>query len=145
MALTDLPDTYLADFGVDCTAGSVTAKGILNMPMEVLAGDQILSTDYMLTVKASDFGDLLYGSEINVNGVPYTVRQTQLTDDGTFCEIGLQRSVATTMSTAATAIDAGDSDDSVDDLAIAQLNPEVDGGSAGSSYLEGNDLDGGAA
>lgn len=145
MALIDLPDSYLADFGVDCVAGSVTGKGILDMPGQVIAGDMVLTTDFTLTAKAADFGDLLYDSEITVNGVAYVVRETRLIDDGLFCEISLQRSVATTMSTAATAIDAGDSDDSVDSLGIAELNPEVDGGGAGSSYLEGNVLDGGAA
>ena len=145
MALTDLPDSYLADFGVDCVAGSITGKGILDMPGQVLAGNMVLSTDFTLTAKAADFGDLLYDSEITVNGVAYVVRETRLIDDGLFCEISLQRSVATTMSTAATAIDAGDSDDSVDDLANAQLDPEVDGGSASSSYLDGNTIDGGAA
>jgi hypothetical protein len=44
-----------------------------------------------------------------------------------------------------TAIDAGDVDDVIDDLGNAQLDPELDGGSAGSSYLEGNVIDGGAA
>ena len=145
MALTDLPDSYLADFGVDCVAGSVTGKGILDMPGQVLAGNMIISTDFMLTAKAADFGDLLYDSEINVNGVAYVVRETRLIDDGLFCEISLQRSVATAVTTASTALDAGDSDDTVDDLANEQLDPELDGGAAGSSYLDGNTIDGGAA
>jgi hypothetical protein len=142
MALTDLPDSYLADFGVDCVAGSVTGKGILG---QVLAGNMIISTDFMLTAKAADFGDLLYDSEINVNGVAYVVRETRLIDDGLFCEISLQRSVATSVTTSSTALDAGDSDDTVDDLANDQLDPELDGGTAGSSYLDGNTIDGGAA
>ena len=145
MALTDLPDSYLADFGVDCVAGSVTGKGILDMPGQVLAGDMVLSTDFTLTAKAADFGDLLYDSEINVNGVAYVVRETRLIDDGLFCEISLQRSVATAVTTASTALDAGDSDDTVDDLANEQLDPELDGGTAVSSYLDGNTIDGGAA
>lgn len=145
MALTDLPDSYLADFGVDCVAGSVTGKGILDMPGQVLAGDMVLSTDFTLTAKAADFGDLLYDSEISVNGVAYVVRETRLIDDGLFCEISLQRSVAIGVTTASTALDAGDSDDTVDDLANEQLDPELDGGAAGSSYLDGNTIDGGAA
>ena len=143
--LTDDPTIYLADFGVSVTAGAVSALGILDMPMEVLAGDQVLSTDYTLTAKAADFGDLQYGSEVNVNGVPYTVRETRLIDDGQFCQIGLMRSVATSLTTAATAVDAGDSDDVIDDLGNAQLDPELDGGSAGSTYIEGNVIYGGAA
>jgi len=145
MALTDLPDTYLADFGVDCVAGSVTAKGILDMPSQVISDGMVLTTDYTLTAKAADFGDLLYDSQINVNGALYTVREVQLQDDGIFCQIALQRSVATSVTTAATALDAGDSDDSVDSLGIAQLDPELDGGTASSSYLDGNTVDGGSA
>lgn len=145
MALTENLDAFLADFGVSVTAGAVSALGILDMPMEVLAGDQVLSTDYTLTAKAADFGDLQYGSEVNVNGVPYTVRETRLIDDGSFCQIGLMRSVATELQQATTAIDAGDVDDVIDDLGNVQLDPEIDGGSAGLTYIAGNVIDGGAA
>lgn len=145
MALTDLPDVYLADFGVDCVAGSVTGKGILDMPSQVVAGDMVLTTDYALTAKAADFGNLIYGSEINVNGVPYTVREVRLLDDGTFCELALQRSVATSVSEVDTPIDAGDSNDSVDSLGIAQLDSGLDGGTAATSYLDGNVINGGAS
>lgn len=145
MALTENLDSFLADFGVSVTAGAVSALGILDMPMEVIAGDQVLSTDYTLTARASDFGDLIYGSEVNVNGVPYTVRETRLIDDGAFCQIGLMRSVATALQETSTAIDAGDVDDVIDDLGNAQLDAELDGGAAATSYLEGNAIDGGAA
>jgi hypothetical protein len=145
MALTEDLNIFLADFGVSCTAGAVTAVGILDMPMEVLAGDQVLSTDYTLTARASDFGDLQYGSEISVNGVPFTVRETRLVDDGAFCQIGLMRSFATPLSESATAIDAGDVDDAIDDLGNEHLDAEMDGGSAATSYLEGNVIDGGGA
>jgi len=145
MALTEELNSFLADFGVSVTAGAVSALGILDMPMEVLAGDQVLSTDYTLTARASDFGDLVYGSEVNVNGVPYTVRETRLIDDGAFCQIGLMRSVATALHETSTAIDAGDVDDLIDDLGNAQLDAELDGGAAATSYLEGNAIDGGTA
>ena len=91
MAFTEDLDVFLADFGVSCTAGAVTALGILDMPTQVLAGDQILSTDYTLTAKASDFGSLLYGDGITVAGVVYTVREARLIDDGALVEIGLQK------------------------------------------------------
>lgn len=145
MALTEDLNIFLADFGVSCTAGAVTAKGILDMPMDVIAGGQVLSTDYTLTTRASDFGDLQYGSEVNVNGVPYTVRETRLIDDGAFCQIGLMRSLATSLTQPDTAVDAGDVDDVIVDLGNYQLDPEMDGGTASTSYLEGNLIDGGAA
>lgn len=145
MALTEDLDIFLADFGVSCTAGAITAKGILDMPMDVIAGGQVLSTDYTLTTRASDFGNLQYGSEVNVNGVPYTVRETRLIDDGAFCQIGLMRSLATSLTQPDTAIDAGDVDDVIVDLGNDQLDPEMNGGTASTSYLEGNLIDGGAA
>ena len=145
MALTENLDSFLADFGVSVTAGAVSGLGIFDMPMEVIAGDQVLSTDYTLTAKAADFGDLQYGSQVNVNGVPYTVRETRLIDDGSFCQIGLMRSLATELQQSATGIDAGDVDDVIDDLGNAQLDAELDGGAAATSYLEGNVIDGGAA
>jgi len=91
MALTEDLSVFLNDFGVSCTAGAVSALGILDMPTQVLAGDQILSTDYTLTAKASDFGNLLYGDAITVAGVAYTVREARLIDDGALVELGLQK------------------------------------------------------
>jgi len=91
MPLTEDLGEFFNDFGVSCTAGAVTALGILDMPTQVLAGDQILSTDYTLTAKASDFGNLLYGDAITVAGVAYTVREARLIDDGALVELGLQK------------------------------------------------------
>jgi len=91
MPLTEDLGEFFNDFGVSCTAGAITALGILDMPTQVLAGDQILSTDYTLTAKASDFGNLLYGDAITVAGVAYTVREARLIDDGALVELGLQK------------------------------------------------------
>jgi hypothetical protein len=91
MPLTEDLSGFFNDFGVSCTAGAVTALGILDMPTQVLAGDQMLSTDYTLTAKASDFGSLLYGDSITVAGVAYTVREARLIDDGAIVELGLQK------------------------------------------------------
>jgi hypothetical protein len=91
MALTEDLNLFLDDFGVSCTAGAVSALGILDMPTQVLAGDMVLSTDYTLTARASDFGGLLYGAAITVDGVNYSVRETRKLDDGAFVEIALMR------------------------------------------------------
>ena len=91
MPLTEDLSGFFNDFGVSCTAGAVTALGILDMPTQVLAGDRVLSTDYTLTAKASDFGSLLYGDSITVAGVAYTVREARLIDDGAIVELGLQK------------------------------------------------------
>ncbi len=91
MAFTEDLNIFLADFGVTCTSGAVTALGILNMPGHVLAGDMIISTDFTLVAKTSDFGNLLRGDSITVEAVAYTVREVLLLDDGKMSEISLQK------------------------------------------------------
>jgi hypothetical protein len=91
MAITENLDAFLNDFGVTCTAGAVTALGILDMPSQVLLSDAILSTDYTLTARASNFGGLKYGDAITVAGTAYTVRETQYIDDGAMVQLGLQK------------------------------------------------------
>ena len=142
--LTDDPSIYLADFGVTVTAGAVTGTGILDMPREILLDNQIISTEYTVTCEASKFGDLLYGSQVNVNGAAYEVRATVLLTDGVFVQLSLQRSTEVPYTTALTPIDANGPTAAIDDLGIVQLDPEIDGGSPTSTYIDGNDLDGGA-
>ena len=142
--LIDDPSIYLADFGVTVTAGAVTGTGILDMPSEILLDNQIISTEYTVTCEASKFGDLLYGSQVNVNGVAYVVRATVLLTDGVFVQLSLQRSTEVPYTTALTPIDANGPAAAIDDLGIVQLDPEIDGGSPTSTYIDGNDLDGGA-
>lgn len=92
MALTEDLNQFLDDFGVSCTAGAISALGILDMPGRVIGADgMVLTTDYVLTAKASDFGSLRYGDSITVAGAAYTVRETLPIDDGAFVEISLQK------------------------------------------------------
>jgi hypothetical protein len=91
MAITEDLDIFLADFGVSCTAGAVTANGILDMPSQVISDGMVLSTDYTLTAKATNFGTLIRGDSITVDSVAYTVRETMLIDDGKFVQIALQK------------------------------------------------------
>jgi len=91
MAITEDLDIFLADFGVSCIAGAVTANGILDMPSQILSDGMVLSTDYTLTARASNFGSLIRGNSITVDSVAYTVRETMLIDDGKFVQIALQK------------------------------------------------------
>jgi len=91
MAFTEDLGIFLADFGVSCTAGAVTANGILDMPSQILSDGMVLSTDYTLTARASNFGSLIRGDAITVDSVAYTVRETMLIDDGKFVQIALQK------------------------------------------------------
>jgi hypothetical protein len=95
MAFSEDLSAFLNDFGVSCTAGSTTALGILDMPGQVLANGMVISTDYMLTAKAADFGGLLYGDGILVNGIGYQVREVRTIDDGSMVEISMSKLAAT--------------------------------------------------
>jgi len=91
MPLSEDLSVFLHDFGVSCTAGAVSALGILDMPSQIISGDMVLSTDYTLTARTADFGGLLFGDGITVDGVNYQVRETRKLDDGAMVEIALQR------------------------------------------------------
>jgi hypothetical protein len=91
MAFTEDLDLFLADFGVAVTAGGVTGLGILDMPTEIVADGVVLTTDYKVTVKTSQFGGMLYGAGINVDGVNYQVREALKVDDGNFTDLMLTR------------------------------------------------------
>ena len=91
MALSENLSAFLGDFGVSCTSGATTALGILDMPSQLIADSMVISTDYQLTAKASDFGGLKYNDAITVDGVAYTVRETRLIDDGRMCEVSLMK------------------------------------------------------
>ena len=51
----------------------------------------IISTEYELTAKTSDFGSLLSGASITVDGTAFTVRDTKKESDGVFCRISLSK------------------------------------------------------
>jgi hypothetical protein len=89
--ITEDLNLFLQDFGVTCTAGAITANGILDMPSQVVADGMVLTTDYKLTCRASDFGGLLYGDQITVDGALYQVRETMHIDDGKFVEVMLTK------------------------------------------------------
>lgn len=91
MAFAEDLDLFLADFGVAVSAGAVTGIGILDMPTQVVADGMVLSTDYTLTAKASDFGGLYFGDPVTVDGVNYQVREVRRLDDGKFVEISLSK------------------------------------------------------
>jgi hypothetical protein len=91
MAFTEDLDLFLADFGVPVTSGNVTGIGILDMPSEIVADGVVLTTDYKVTVKTSQFGGLLYGAPVTVDGVNYQVREAMKVDDGSFTDLMLTK------------------------------------------------------
>lgn len=89
--ITESPAVFLRDFGVPVTDGTTTSVGILDMPTEVIADGMVLSTDYQLTVRASEYGSKKYGDTLTVNGAAYTVKECRLLDDGAFAMIYLSK------------------------------------------------------
>lgn len=91
MPLSEDLSVFLNDFGVSVTAGPVSGLGILDMPTQIIAAGQVLSTDYALTCRADQFGHLLYGDSVTANGTAFSVRETRLLDDGAFVELSLSK------------------------------------------------------
>ena len=89
----DIKSMLDGPFGVSCTGGSpsVTANGILDEPTSVVAGDQVLFVDRNVLVKQSDFGSLVGGDSITVDGVSYKVRTNEQGLDGLTCQISLEK------------------------------------------------------
>ena len=141
MAFTENLDLFLdtAEMAVPVTAGSVSGNGILDMPSEAISGGMVISTDYSLICRADQFGDLVHGAGINVDGYPYTlIGPPLLMDDGAFCSLTLQRTVTPEQTT---------SDDTVLDGDSVGTSSTVvmDGGDADTTYIEGNVLNSGGA
>ena len=87
-------DVFLQEpFGQMVHYSGGTKIGILDMPDQILSGDMIYSTDYVLQVKTIDFTDLEIGETIktDVNGIPteFEVKGQRLLDDGKLTEITL--------------------------------------------------------
>lgn len=84
-------DVFLKDFGLPVVWGSRSGLGILDAPSEIIAGGMVLTTDYQLTIKTSDFPGLLRGETLTVNGTAYMVREARQIDDGVFSNVFLSQ------------------------------------------------------
>ena len=80
------------EFGVTCQIGAgAEFVGILDSPMEVIAGGMALSREYLLIAKTSDVSALTRGTSITVASEAYTVRENRPVDDGLFSELLLSK------------------------------------------------------
>ena len=91
MAFTEDLDVFFSDFNDTVVYNSVTYKGILEQPDEMVADGVVMTTDYMLTAKTTDLGSLLFDSSITVNVDDYKVRSTRKIDDGSLCILSLMK------------------------------------------------------
>ena len=80
------------EFGITCQIGAgASFVGILDSPVDVIAGGMALSREYLLTAKTSDVSSASRGTSITVGGASYTVRENRAIDDGLFSELLLTK------------------------------------------------------
>jgi len=92
MAIQDtLAFLNVDEFGIACSIGASNFVGILDSPVEVLAGGMALSREYLLYAKTSDVSAVTRGTSITVGGASYTVRENRAIDDGLFSELLLSK------------------------------------------------------
>jgi hypothetical protein len=132
---TDL-DLFFSFGASSVTAGAVSGLGLLMMPGEIIADGMVLTTDYELTVKTSEFGNLQYGTGIVVDAVPYTVRNVKPIDDGRLSVVQMQATVVPSVAPVTPAVLEGDGIDTESEVIM-------DGGTPGTTYIYDNALDGG--
>ena len=95
MIIDENLDTYFLDLGQDVVFDGIIKKGILNMPDEILAGDMMISTDYVLQVQTKEFEDVVLGDTliitVNNKREKYEVRSKRMEDDGKISLISLSK------------------------------------------------------
>jgi len=80
------------EFGTTCQIGAgAEFTGILDSPVEVIAGGMALSREYLLIAKTSDVSSATRGTTISVASEDYTVRENRPVDDGVFSELLLSK------------------------------------------------------
>ena len=78
-------------FTVPVTFGSTIGSGYFESPNEIIADGVVLTTDYAVVVKTSDFSSVTQGSSLEVDGISYTVREPMLLDDGKIMRIMMMK------------------------------------------------------
>ena len=91
MAFTEDINTFFVDFAEDVIYETIRYKGILEQPDELIADGIVMTTDYELTVKSSELGNLDFDTVIEVSNVKYKVRNVRKIDDGTLSKISLTK------------------------------------------------------
>ena len=78
-------------FTVPVSSGGTTSVGYFESPNEIIADGVVLTTDYAVVVKSSDFGSVVRGDTMTVEGASYTVREPMLLDDGKIMRVMLMK------------------------------------------------------
>lgn len=91
MAFVEELDVFFSDFADEVIYDNDTYVGQLDQPDEVIVDGRILTTEYELLVKTSDFSTVVFDKTIQVNGEEYSVRTMMKIDDGKFSKIMLSK------------------------------------------------------
>ena len=91
MAFVEELDVFFSDFADEVIYDNDTYIGQLDQPDEVIVDGRILTTEYELLVKTSDFSTIVFDKTIQVNGEEYSVRTMMKIDDGKFSKIMLSK------------------------------------------------------
>ena len=91
MAFTEDINTFFVDFAEDVIYETIRYKGILEQPDELIADGIVMTTDYELTVRSSELGNLDFDTVIEISNVKYKVRNVRKIDDGTLSKISLTK------------------------------------------------------
>ena len=91
MAFVEELDVFFSDFAEEVIYDNDTYIGQLDQPDEVIVDGRILTTEYELLVKTSDFSTVVFDKTIQVNGEEYSVRTMMKIDDGKFSKIMLSK------------------------------------------------------
>jgi len=91
MAFTENINTFFVDFAEDVIYETIRYKGILEQPDELIADGIVMTTDYELTVRSSELGNLDFDTVIEISNVKYKVRNVRKIDDGTLSKISLTK------------------------------------------------------
>tara|TARA_R100000278_G_C5345564_1_gene119877 strand:- start:176 stop:466 length:291 start_codon:yes stop_codon:yes gene_type:complete len=78
-------------FTVPVAFGAITGVGYFESPDERIADGVVLTTDYAVVVKTSDFSTITNGSALTVDGEAYTVREPMRLDDGKIMRVFLMK------------------------------------------------------
>ena len=76
---------------VPVVSGATTSVGYLDSPTEIIADGLVLTTDFSVVVKTSDFSSVSQGDTMTVDSVDYTVREPMLLDDGKIMRVMLEK------------------------------------------------------
>lgn len=79
------------EFGIACSVGSTSFVGVLDSPVEVIAGGVALSREYELIAETSKVSSVARGTKVVVAGANYTCRENRAIDDGVFSVLLLSK------------------------------------------------------